>query len=91
MKHQIKWTPDNVQRLREILVQSPTLQLPSVAAIMGVSVSSVKTAISRHGMSKPAAQMTQRPCLCRRRPFLAEHRANYICAACSKEISEVAA
>jgi hypothetical protein len=102
MKPNIRWTPENIGRLREILMRSPTPLVPSIASEMQTTVSSITTAMSRHRLTSQDlkvgnggrtdyAKMTQRACLCCRRPFLAEHRANYICAACTREIAEVAA
>jgi hypothetical protein len=102
MKHSIKWTPENVARLREILMRTPTPRLPSIAAEMQISVGAISTAMSRHGLTSQTlkvgnggrtdyGKMTERKCQCCRRPFLAEHRWNYICSPCNREISEMAA
>lgn len=94
----ISWNAANVARLREILMRSPTPMLPLVAAEMQVTVSSIKTAMSRHGLGKTGSGartdygvMTKRDCITCDAPFLSEGKHNRMCPNCRAETAWCAA
>jgi hypothetical protein len=98
----VRWTTENVLRLREANLRTPRPTSEELAAEFGTSVAAVQTAMSRHCITKlgtpraesgkPAALTSYRSrnCMCCSKPFLSEGSHNRMCTECKSGRREAA-
>lgn len=98
----IKWTEENVARLRAMVMQTPRPATEDVARAFGITISATQTAMSRFDITKgcvggrygelpPLSGLTQRKCMTCEKPFLSEGIHNRRCSYCKDNDHLVAA